>query len=224
MRKILCLAVWLGAFTNLFATIGWQVFEADGITPFTGRELMVGERLVLICHSSTSILDDLWGGEISLTGNNRNLGQLAARGPYTSYDWQGSHLPAAGDFAEVNNRNTSQVQGFQVFTDWEPMAGDWFILDYKATAAGDPNIACSEIVGPTSVFLQNIVIHQVPTRDFDHDNLINWIDWAILQQNWGAELCQNPGWCVGTDLNRDSRVDILDLQMFVGYWLYHIAP
>ncbi len=73
----------------------FRVCEADGITPFNGREIMVGTRLTFIVSSDQSVY---WSGGLFINGQDRALGMLSARGgdPNTG-DWSGSHYEEAGD-------------------------------------------------------------------------------------------------------------------------------
>lgn len=216
------MVLWLGCQGVCWGSVTWQAYEANGTTPFANRQLLVGEKLVLICHSTESSFEP-WQGFIGIPNTSSSSGKLTARGPYVQ-DWVGSHLPAAGLFATVWNAQPAGFKGFQVSTDFEVIAGNWFVLDYEAKGVGDPNISCFELSGdpPVQVLTQQIFLHQVPTRDLSLDNQVDWLDWVIFSQNWGLETCLEPLWCSGADLNRDGLVDILDLALFTEYWLYHI--
>ncbi len=47
---------------------------------------------------------------------------------------------------------------------------------------------------------------------------INLADFAVLASEW-LRTCSHPGWCQGADINRDFRVDLIDLLPFTACWL-----
>jgi hypothetical protein len=196
-----------------------KVCEIDGVTPFDGREVMVGTRLTFVVSSDS---EGYWSGGLFLSGQNRALGLLSARdSDPNSRDWTGSHYPAAGDFAKVSKWNDSNIWGFDMYTDdSNSMPGDWFVFDYEAIGAGETNVAFYEYDvnwdGPN--YFVNLV--QSPTRDFNDDGTVNLLDYSELSFNWLAADCNGPNWCGRTDITRDGYVDVDDLTSFADYWLW----
>jgi len=58
----------------------------------------------------------------------------------------------------------------------------------------------------------------VPTRDYNNDKKVNFLDYAVFASHWLAGDCDDPNWCDGTDLDFDGDVDSNDLGLFVEYW------
>ncbi len=54
--------------------------------------------------------------------------------------------------------------------------------------------------------------------DFSGDSKVNFLDWAMLADMW-LELCSQPDWCNGIDLNQNGSVDIADVEAFAESWL-----
>ena len=199
-----------------------RVCEADGITPFNGREIMVGTRLTFIVSSDYG---EYWSGGLFINGQNRALGLLSARGedPNTG-DWSGSHYEEAGETARVSDWEDSAIWGFDLYTsDSNSTAGDWFILDYEAIGAGDSNVEFYDydVSWDDPNFL--VSFSQVPSRDFNNDDSVNLLDYSIFSSNWMVNDCNDPNWCDHTDINTDGDVDVYDLISFVDYWLWDVS-
>ncbi len=140
------------------AGVSVLVCESDEITPFDYRAISLETELTFLIQS-----DEVGAGwfSLALLGENIVKGELAARGPLVLGDWSGSHLPAAGSGAAVYTWEESDVFGFDMYTDNNPVPGDWFIIDYHPLAEGavdihfyDNNYSMDPI--------QTITIHQVP--------------------------------------------------------------
>ena len=201
-----------------------RVCEADGTTPFTGREIMVGTRLTLIVSSDYG---EYWSGGLFINGQNRALGALSARGedPNTG-DWSGSHYEGAGDTARVSNWEDSAIWGFDLYTsDSNSTAGncDWFILDYEAIGAGDPNVGFYDYGVSWDDPNFFVGFSQVPSRDFNDDDSVNLLDYSIFSSYWLVNDCNDPNWCDHTDIDTDGDVDIYDLISFADYWLWDVS-
>jgi hypothetical protein len=221
----MCVAIALFASVAVGATM-LRVCESDGVTPFDDREIMVGTRLTFIVSSDS---EGYWSGGLFLLGQNRVLGLLSARdADPNSRDWTGSHYPAAGDLATVSKWNDSYIWGFDMYTDdSNSISGDWFIFDYEAIGAGEPNVAFYEydVSWDDPNYFVNLV--QSPTRDFNDDGTVNLLDYSELSFNWLAEDCNNSNWCDKTDITMDGYVDIDDMALFADYWLWdtsHVGP
>ncbi|MCK5172759.1 MAG: hypothetical protein KAR47_05165 [Planctomycetes bacterium] len=195
-----------------------KVYEADGTTLFDGREIMVGTRLTFIVSSDSG---GYWSGGLFIEGQNRAFGALTARDPDpNSRDWAGSHYEEAGDEAGVFPWNDSAIWGFDLYTSDIATAGDWFILDYEAIGAGDPNVGFYDYGISWDEPNSFVSFIQVPSRDFNDDEIVNLLDYAVLSSNWLAEDCNDPFWCGKADIDADGDVDTDDLMDFAEYWLW----
>jgi hypothetical protein len=221
MKKLVILVILatIGVPTVATASITVRVCEADGTTLFNNRDIMVGTKLTIIVDSNDT---EFWAGDIAILGDLQNYGVLSGRDfNETTGDWEGSHFPAAGDKAVVWTWDYEEgILGFNFSTDVYPTeSGDWFVVDYTATAVGDCNVAFYDYSMEPSYFLPSTgAFHHVPTRDFNLDTVVNFADYAVLA-DWWQQNCESPGGCDGADLNDSSDVDIDDLMLFCDYWL-----
>jgi len=231
-----------------------ELREADGVTPFDFRDIMVGTTLTVVIVESNSSSDAFCGG-VLITDDDRYQGRLFGWDRDPCYlevncnsnngvpsgepgDWTGSHLPLAGPNATVYTRKDSVVWGFDTETDPNPTAGDWFMLDYTALSINDPNgdeepngFAAVDIRffdnelqigGESLIFSQILTVFQVPSRDFNDDGIVNYLDFQRVNAHWMAATCLDPGWCDQADLNRDGNVNIDDLELFIEFWLVEL--
>lgn len=137
MKKITILLLLLSMTSPMLGAVFTRVCEADGKTPFDGRDIMVGTKLTLIVWSDESEPWGDYGGGLAIEEQYWDYGILSARGPQVGEDWTGSHFPAAGNEAVVWVWEESEIDGFFLYpgaTDIE--AGDWFIIDYNALDVG----------------------------------------------------------------------------------------
>jgi len=196
------------------ADVWLDLYEPDGVTPYNGHPIMVGQSLVVVVISDEAEFVD---GQILLEGDDPDLGELQCR---TSEDLcDDSILPAAQGLSEgafIGPTASSEGIGYGFWTDDDPFAGEWFILDYTATNIGDPNIA---LYANFSLADRTDEIPQVRSRDFDDDGGVNLGDLAIIAEYWLSSTCAAPDWCGQADLNLDNSVDVLDLAAFTEFWL-----
>ena len=110
--------------------------------------------------------------------------------------------------------------------------GDWFIVDYTATNVGpcimsffedywvsDEHHDAFNLPDTIVVEICEFVFSHVPSRDFNKDTKVDFVDFAIISAFRGATDCTGPNWCEGTDLDTDGDVDFDDLMLFADYWL-----
>ncbi len=198
-----------------------NIYEADGITPFDGRDIMVGTELTIVVSSDTT---DYWSGGLFIAGQDRALAALSARDfDPNMRDWTGSHYEDAGEYAKVTAWTDSEIWGFDLYgSDSNSVPGKWFIIDYEAIGEGDPNVWVYDYSysfdDPNSL----IFFSHVPSRDFNNDDVVNIADYALLASYWQVEDCNEPNWCDNTDINTDGDVDLADLALFTDYWLWGI--
>jgi len=220
MKITRCLVIFLFWEAAVVAgDVSVSVYEADGTTPFDGRNIIVGTELTLMIRSDSG---EYWSGGVFLAGDNRGLGALSARGwdPNT-LDWAGSRTEAAGAMATVWEYRDSWLWGCDLYTDsYGVEAGDWFIFDYEATAVGDPNFGFYNYSLSWDEPVSTVAFTQVPSPDFDDDGVVTLADFAHFSSHWLESDCQNSSWCGGADLNTDTVVDMQDLALFSDYWLW----
>jgi hypothetical protein len=201
------------------AKVHLHVYEADGKTLFDNREIMVDTELTLVVSSDNT---NFWSGGLFISGYDRALASLSARAfDPNSRDWVESHLEAAGENAKLTEWKDSDIWGFDLYTsDSNSVAGDWFIIDYKAIDVGDPNVGFYEYDVSWNDPNGFVYFSHIPTRDFNNDKVVNISDYSILASYWLAENCYDPNWCDKTDIDTDGDVDIDDLSLFLDYWMW----
>ncbi len=234
MKKTVILTFIFGIAPIAFGQVLLQVYEADEVTPFDcNSNVMVGDKLVLIVRSESN---DTWSGGLFITGQDRLLGTLAGRDKDPdSRDWTGSHYADAGDLAKVTEWRDSTMWGFDLYTflpfypfdnnsvDNSTVPGSWFVIDYYANEVGECNVGLygynsDEISWTEPNYL--IIFSNVPTRDLNSDELVDFHDFAIYSLQWINDNCNEPEWCEGADIDRDGDVDHKDLGLFADYWLW----
>jgi hypothetical protein len=236
VKVFLALTLVLFIVPTALGQVSWKIFEADGTTPFdSNSEIMVGDRLVFVLSSDSN---DNGSFGWYIVGQHRSLATLGGRGldpnDPNARDYTDSHLVNAGDLAKVIAWRDSSKWGFDLYTfhpfypfdnnmvDDSTFPGDWFVIDYYAIKPGDCNVGFyiyNENQGwdePNYI----ITFHNVPTRDFDSDGVVNFLDFATLSFHWNDTGCGDPNWCAGADIDRDGDVDNKDLGLFVEYWLW----
>ena len=232
MKKLLVLILALGIVPIATGQITLEVREADGETPFDcNDDIMVGSRLTIIVSSDcNSDCNDYWSGGLFIEGEDRALGTLAGRGlDPNARDYTDSHYKAAGDFAKVTGWKDSSIWGFDLYTFYpvdgnsesnSTIAGDWFIIDYKADKVGDCNVGFYDYSinwDDPNYFLS---FSHSPTRDLNFDEKVNFVDFATFASKWNATDRNDPNWYDGADLDGDGEVGSVDLGLFVEYWLW----
>jgi hypothetical protein len=232
VKKLLVLILALGIVPITTGQITLEVREADGETPFDcNDDIMVGSSVAIIVSSDCN---DYWSGGLFIEGEDRALGTLAGRGlDPNARNYTDSHYKAAGDFAKVTGWKDSSIWGFDLYTFYpidgnsennSTIAGDWFIIDYKADKVGGCNVGFYDYSiswDDPNYFLS---FSHSPTRDLNFDEVVNFVDFAIFASQWDATDCNDPNWCDGADLDRDGYVDYNDLTLFVEYWLWPTSP
>ena len=160
------------------------------------------------------------------------MGRLSARG-YNDHpllpNYDDSCLASAGDVPLVQYDDSYLGEGFQLSSDvLNATAGEWFVLDYRAEGVGTCNVELHEYRGtpddPLSgilieVLLDTLSFMHVPSRDFDSDTSVNFVDFALLASQWGQVAIADPNMNGSADLNADGLVDTADMALFGDYWL-----
>ncbi len=220
MKKLMPLMLLLSMASVAVGDISTRVCEADGNTPFDGRDIMVGTRLTIIVNSDSNAVKKWDGCGLFIADPYRDYGLLFGRDfNSTTTDWAGSRFPAAGPDARVYDSADVDKTGFQLLGDIEGVAGDWFIIDYNATDVGDCNVGYYDFEVSWEDPIYGILFYHVRTRDFNTDTRVDFADFAILGSYWQQTDCNDPNWCEGTDLDINGSIDANDLRLFVDYWL-----
>lgn len=220
MRNPVFCIVFLGMVTLATAAVTLDVYESDGVTLFDHRNIRVGTELKLIVSSDSN---DLWSGGLFLDTENRVLGYLSGSGydPSTR-DWADCHYSNAGSEPYVCAWEDSLIQGFDLFTSLEEDAqpGDWFVVDYVALAPGEPNVGFYDYAASWYDPNAFVFLNQVPLADFNTDGIVNLLDYSLLASCWLQENCTDPEGCLRADMDGDAAVDVNDLFLFAGFWLW----
>jgi hypothetical protein len=225
IRWVLLASV-LGIAPQAIAEVSTRVCLADGNTPleladpcipFVYRDIMVGTKLTIIVSSDAA---GLWDeGGLFIADPYRDYGLLSARDfNDLTLDWEGSRFEAAGKGARVYDCEDDVESGFSLYGDRAAVAGDWFIIDYTATAIGDCNVRFYDYSVSDDPVCYLIFSH-VRTRDFDINTKVDFADFAVFASHWQETGCNDPNWCQGTDLDTDGNVETDDLMLFADYWL-----
>ena len=57
------------------------------------------------------------------------------------------------------------------------------------------------------------------TGDFNQDDKVGFVDFALFAKNYPKNGCEIPYWCGGFDLDHDNSVSLTDLAIFCKHWL-----
>ncbi len=241
MRKlVVILAVTLAAPSG--AKVWVTPYRCDEMTPLAAvdpnqptvyRDIMVGTRLVLIVHSDAGIY---WLGRLLLSADAAQYATLSGRG-YTatlpgkavSYpNYRGSGLASAGGGARVRAVANALGTGFELTTTIAgastgtppTVAGDWFVIDYRAQQVGVCDVALYDLDVDFYVPIQTLSFTQVPSRDFNSDAVVNFQDFTRLASSWNSATPPDPNSPeTAFDLDGNARVDFRDIALFSEYWL-----
>lgn len=246
MKKLLVLV--LAALTPAAAARVWvTVYQPDGKTPLAAvdadhanvyREIMVGTRLTLVVSSDTG---EKWGGFLLLSGDDVNDAGLSGRGltppspgsPLKLSTYKDSSLNAAGTKAYVRDFANSDGTGLNLSSDYfsyitgghPAYPGDWFVVDYYAEQVGIYNVELYDSTTSSDVLLQTLSFTHIPSRDFNHDTMVDFQDFARFASHWRSAADPGSSQTADLDLNTDGRVDLADLASFSRRWLEQIdAP
>jgi hypothetical protein len=243
MKKLLVLVV--ATMAPVAAAKVWvSVYQHDGKTPLAAvdadhpnvfRDIMVGTRLTLVVSSDSS---EDWLGTLLLSGDDVNDARLSGRGltppppgsPSKRSAYADSSLNAAGTNAYV--RDTGGIDGvglvlrndlFPYITGGHPAyPGDWFVVDYYAEQVGSCEVGLYKPTTGPDVLLQTLSFTHVPSRDFNHDSMIDFKDFARFASHWRSAADPGSGQTADLDLNGDGRVDLADLASFSRRWLERV--
>jgi hypothetical protein len=226
------------------ARVWADVYLADEVTPLpladpnvpdVYRDIMVGTRLTIFVSSDIA---RNWEGKMWLSWEDEQQGIFSARGySADSRNYEQSCLPAAGNQALVNMNFHDGGITIDLLTSWNATAGELFVLDYEGRAPGICNIGMFAIAardediadiptlwpGDPPPFQEDLIqvlsFHHVPSRDYDQDRLVNFVDFAMLANRWRVVGVGDPNTVPQIDLNGDDWIDARDIALFSEYWL-----
>ncbi len=209
---------------------------ADPNTPGLYEDIMVGTRLSLFISSD---VEGIWDGDLWLSPEAASIGAISARG----YNPEGKFRNHEGSCLKAAGRNplvyvSAGFDGVTVsfLSAWDATAGEWFVLDYEAKAVGRCDIELHSIsmsddvvIGPDPYtegpppferhLIQTLTFNHVPTRDFDGNKIVDFVDFAMLASGFTGPRLADPNQGPSLDLNEDYQVDIFDVAAFSEYWL-----
>lgn len=215
--------------------------------PYIYPDIMVGTKLVLVVRSDAPVIDpnapavdvpfpssnpasfsQKWAGSLSISWDDRLHGTLSGRGYNAQWrNYEGSCLPAAGTIlpvgaARAGYRENAGGAWFDLAVDMTNVAGDWFVLDYRARQTGICHVMQYDQVGNPRVLTLTEVLsfNHVSSRDFNGDTVVDSRDFSLLAAHWGSTASPDPNDpAAAFDLDGDGRVAIGDIASFSEYWL-----
>jgi hypothetical protein len=243
MKKLSMLI--LAMLTPMAAAKVWvSVYQHDRKTPLAAvdadhpnvyRDIMVGTRLTLVVSSDSS---EDWLGALLLSGDDVNDARLSGRGltppppgsPFNRSAYKDSSLNAAGTKAYVWDTGGVGGVGLTLRNDFFPYItgghpaypGDWFVVDYYAERAGSCEVGLYRLATGPAVLLQMLSFTHVPSRDFNHDTMVDLNDFARFASGWRSAAAPDSNQTADLDLNADGRVDLADLASFSQRWLERV--
>lgn len=230
-----------------WAGVSLQVYRADERTPLAFEDpnepgiyedIMVGTHLTFVIGSDTPV--EWWSGGLWISWEDLDFGTVTARGynPETM-NYEGSILPTEAE-AYINQGPVDNGLGiaFSILElTYGPVSGEWFALDYWAEQVGtcliglysyepgidthgDLNWAVPRDAPYGGFWIQGLSFQHVPSRDYDNDTVVNFVDFALWAKQWQQTiLSEDPNAVPPGDLNADAFVDTVDLTLFCQYWL-----
>ena len=215
MKRLILLLLLLGTTSAALGKVSVRAYRADGITQLEYQDIMVGTKLTIIVDSN--VAEEWYGGALGIEGTDTDRGVLYGR-DYDGFEYPGSVLPAAGDFAAVWE-TVSYGTGFELYGGEEPDIGNWFIIDYNAIDIGDCNVVFYDLEVSDTEPNDILSFHHVRTRDFYKNTKVDFDDFALLALYWQETNCGDSNDCEGADLDINGKVDANDVTLFSDYWL-----
>jgi hypothetical protein len=149
-----------------------------------------------------------------------------------------SEEPISGytDFYVVPVEPIPNTIGIQWYIDGQPVSdanATTFSPDISMLTDGLHEVSVT-VTDNTSMVRNEIKRAQLMTKslqwqinvvkpDFNQDNFVDSLDFAILANHWLA-ACSAPDWCESSDLDQNGVVNFKDLRIFVEYWLEVTIP
>jgi hypothetical protein len=241
--RSLILLVLVGGFVSPSpATVSVSIYASDEETPLpladpnnpgVYRDIMVGTRLAVFINSDTA---GIWDGQLWMSPEAAAVGALSGRGydpKSPTRNHKGSCLKAAGRNPLVSIHSGPDGVYVSLLSAWDALAGEWFVLDYRAKAVGTCHIELYDlrptggnpnpyIDDPPSFeldLIETLMFNHVPTRDFDGSGAVDFVDLALLAAHLGTSSGADPNEISPFDLNVDGWIDTFDVAAFSEFWL-----
>lgn len=253
MRRLASSVLGVLLASTAFAAVSVHVYRADEETPLEWvdpntpdvyRDIMVGTRLTFFFVSDVVV--STWSGGLRIPWDDWNRGTVTARGyNEDTFNYEGSILPACGlgyGYLSESQDGNGFKFGLGVY---DPCAaGEWAVLDYRAKALGSCTVGvfgvdCDGVppeIDPRfggepppagRVWTQALSFNHVPSRDYNGDSMVDFVDFALWADRWqeisfpdpNAPDPNAPNLPAAHDLNADAMIGLADLGLFCDYWL-----
>jgi hypothetical protein len=182
--------------------------------------VMAGTRLPIVINSDTG--DVPWSGALGISAGYWEYGRLSGRGRdddpnLSTLSYPDSALEAAGLFPSVRFVcvDSAHSSAFSFLADRRSLPGDWFVLDYRAEKAGHCEVNLFEYDVSYETPTQTLCFEHVPSRDFNDDKIVNFVDFALLAAQYRSAA--DPG--TPFDIDDNALVDAWDIDLLNDYWL-----
>lgn len=231
MKKLLLIFSFFAMAQLAAADVSTRVCLADGNTPLeladpnvplVYRDIMVGTQLTIIVDSNLVQYNRTCS--LAITDANRDYGVLDCR-EANEIECLGSILPAAGTGALIVTWNNIGIAGYDMYSGaLDVSVGDWFIIDYNATDVGICMVGFYDHNESAYEPVYHLQFTHVPTRDFNNDGIVNFVDFQVFASYWQTASCTGPDFCEGADLDDTGSVDGNDLALFADFWVERAGP
>ncbi|MBN2132328.1 MAG: hypothetical protein JW741_22700, partial [Sedimentisphaerales bacterium] len=126
---------------------------------------------------------------------------------------------SAGQPAYVTEFYDAFMTGFDLMTNAGAVPGEWFVLDYHAAEVGLCYAGLYDYAFSVDSPVETLLFNQIPSRDFDGDTTVNFMDFALLASRWGQQNPSDPSLEMALDLDGDGAIGTSDLALFSEFWL-----
>ena len=93
------------------------------------------------------------------------------------------------------------------------------LVDLSDAEPNDWNVIVTPECGAASACELEDAVEVVACRaNFNHDERIDFFDWAEITDNWGRS-CSAPLWCDGLDADKNGRIDFGEAAILADEWL-----
>lgn len=215
MKRIVVLSLITAVSAIAFGTLWVDIYWPDEVTPYDGTPIMVGQRLVFVLSSDAPGQKFVFFRLIAQEDRDRGRFLCRDSDPDNLPTCDESKLPAAGN-ANATLWDGTDYEGAWMQSGSNAVPGEWLILDYFAEDSGPCLINLAE--GFQFTTFDEIIIDQIPSRDFTKDGVINFDDFQVFAGYW-QQICDDPNLCDAIDVDASGIVDSNDLTDFSCYWL-----
>ncbi len=152
-----------------------------------------------------------WGTPAAIPGLSDLLGITVMQNPAT---------PAANpNIGNDGQKNHILAKGSYVAHELGPHT-----LTPILVAANYWSLAMDKAVGFENHTAVPAIFTVEPDADVNQDYYVDFMDFAMIVANWEVDDCAGATDCGRTDLNLDGAVDLADIVIFAGQWLWCTDP